>query len=46
MGSAVVAPRLQSTDSVVVVPLSCSTAREIFPGQGSNPCLLHWQVDS
>ena len=18
----------------------------IFPGQGSNPCLLHWQVDS
>ena len=22
--------------------LSCSTAHGIFPGQGSNPCLLHW----
>ena len=26
--------------------LSCSVACEIFPDQGSNPCLLHWQVDS
>ena len=26
--------------------LSCSSACGIFPGQGSNPCLLHWQVDS
>ena len=26
--------------------LSCSTAREIFPGQGSNPCPLPWQADS
>ena len=26
--------------------LSCSTACEIFPGQGSNPCPLHWQADS
>ena len=26
--------------------LSCSTAYEIFLAQGSNPCLLHWQVDS
>ena len=25
---------------------SCSTARGIFPDQGSNPCPLHWQVDS
>ena len=25
---------------------SCSTAREIFPDQGSNPCPLHWQADS
>ena len=25
--------------------LSCSTAYGIFPDQGSNPCLLHWQVD-
>ena len=26
--------------------LRCSTACGIFPGQGSNPCLLHWQVVS
>ena len=26
--------------------LSCSAARGIIPDQGSNPCLLHWQVDS
>ena len=26
--------------------LSCSTACGIFPDQGSNLCLLHWQVDS
>ena len=26
--------------------LSCSRVREIFPDQGSNPHLLHWQVDS
>ena len=26
--------------------LSSSTARGIFPDQGLNPCLLHWQVDS
>ena len=25
---------------------SCSTAHEIFPDQGSNPCPLHWQADS
>ena len=25
---------------------SCSTACGIFPDQGSNPCALHWQVDS
>ena len=24
----------------------CSTACGILPDQGSNPCLLHWQVDS
>ena len=24
----------------------CSEARGIFPDQGSNPCPLHWQVDS
>ena len=38
---------VQSTCSVVVVHrLSCSTACGIFPGQKSNPCLLHWQADS
>ena len=25
---------------------SCSAACGIFPDQGSNPCLLHWQADS
>ena len=47
MGSVVVARRLQSTGSVVVVHgLSCSVACGIFPDQGSNPCPLHWQADS
>ena len=32
---------------MVVVPgLSCPTACVIFPDGGSNPCHLHWQVDS
>ena len=31
---------------VVVHGLSCSMACGIFPDQGSNPCLLHWQADS
>ena len=45
--SVVVAHRLQSAGSVVVVHgLSCSAACEIFPDKGSNPCPLHWQVDS
>ena len=26
--------------------LSCPVACETFPDQGSNPCPLHWQVDS
>ena len=26
--------------------LSCSAARGIFPDQGWNLCLLHWQADS
>ena len=38
---------LSSTGSVVVAHrLSCSKACGIFPDQGSNPCLLHWQADS
>ena len=32
--------------AVVVHGLHCSMARGIFLDQGSNPCLLHWQVDS
>ena len=45
--SVVVAPRFQRTGSTLVVHgLSCSEARGIFPDQGSNPCLLHWQLDS
>ena len=36
-----------STGSIVVVHgLSCSVACGVFSDQGSNPCLLHWQVDS
>ena len=38
---------LGSTCSVVAVHrLRCSEARGIFPDQGLNPCLLHWQGDS
>ena len=45
--SAVVAPGLHST-GLEVVPhrLSCSTACGIFPDQGWNLHLLHWQEDS
>ena len=44
--SAVTTHGLWSTGSVVVVlGLSCSLAYWIFPHQGSNPCLLHWQAD-
>ena len=38
---------LQSTRSTIVAHrLSCIVAYRIFPDQESNPCLLHWQVDS
>ena len=44
---AVAAPGLCSSGSVVVAcGLNCSAACGIFPGQGSNPRLLHWQADS
>ena len=47
LGSIVAVPRLQSTDSVVVGHrLRCCSARGIFPGQGSNPGLRHWQAES
>ena len=40
-------PGLYGTGSGVVAHrLSCSTACGIFLDQGSNLCLLHWQVDS
>ena len=28
---------------IVMLGLSCSVACGIFPGQGLNPCPLHWQ---
>ena len=37
---------LWDTGSVVVVLLSCPSACGILLDQGSNLCLLHWQVDS
>ena len=46
LGSAAVAPRLWSVGSVVVAHGLSSPACAIFPDQGSNPCLLHWSVDS
>ena len=45
--SVVVAPGLQSTNSTVVAHrLCCSVVCGVFPDQGSNLCLLHWQADS
>ena len=45
--SVVTAPWLQSTGSVVVLHgVSCSMACRIFPDQGSDERLLHWQADS
>ena len=45
--SAVAACGLYSTGSVVLAHRpSCSAACGILPDQGSNPCLLHWWVDS
>ena len=46
VGFSAVAPRLQSTGSIVKAHcLSCSAAYETFPDQGSNPRLLRWQMD-
>ena len=45
--SAVAVLRLQNTESIIVGhTFSCSAACGVFPDQGLNPCLLHWQVDS
>ena len=47
MGSVVAASWLQSAGSVVVAHgLHCSAAGRIFPDQGLNLCILHWQTDS
>ena len=47
VGSVVVVRGHQGSGSVVVAyGLSCSAACGIFPDQGSNLCLLHWQADS
>ena len=47
VGSVSAAPRLQSTSSIVVMRgIICSMNCGICPDQGSNLCLLHWQVDS
>ena len=44
--SVVAGEGLQKRDSVVVAHgLRCSEARGVFLGQGSNPRLLHWQMD-
>ena len=37
---------LENGSAAVGHRLSCSTACGIFPDQGLNPCLLHWQADS
>ena len=44
--SVAVAPGSGAQASVAVARASCSEAGGIFPDQGSNPCLLHWQADS
>ena len=44
-GSRALEHRLSSS-VVVAHGLSCFTACGIFLDQGSNPCPLHWQVDS
>ena len=47
VASLVVEHGLSGAGSVVVAHgLSCSVACGIFPDHGSNPYLLHWQVDS
>ena len=47
MGSVVAVQGPWSMCSVLVAQwLSCSTVYGVFPDQGSNPCPLHWHVDS
>ena len=45
--SVAAAPGLYSTGSVAVAhSLRCSLSGWVFPDEGLNLCLLHWQVDS
>ena len=44
--SALASPAAIWASVVVTHTLSCSTTRGIFPDQGLNLCLLHWQADS
>ena len=45
--SGAAAPSFSGLGSIVVtLRLSCSAACGIFPDQGSNLCLLYWQMDS
>ena len=37
---------VEQSSTVVAQGLSCSSACGIFPDQGPNVCLLHWQADS
>ena len=46
LGSVVVAPGLSTGSVIVAHKLSCFMAHGIFPDQGLNLCLLHWQGDS
>ena len=47
LGSVIAASRLQSMGSIIVARgFSCSVACGVFPDQGLNLYLLHWQVDS
>ena len=40
-------PQLQHMGSLVAAcELRCSVTHGIFPDEGSNLCLLHWQADS
>ena len=45
VGPVVAADGLWSTCTIAVI-LSCSAACGVFPDQGPNPGLTHWEVDS
>ena len=45
-GLVVTLPVLEHRLSSCAHELSCSATYGIFPGQGSNPCPLHWQAES